>query len=149
MDATRRVTDSAVLGTSDESGRLARISKNRLIAVWEDPTGRDGDNRGVFGVVLDGNIDRVGPEFPVNQIYTDGEQRNATVATGSGSARPVSGDLRMNTTTANRQTASNIAVSTTGDVVVVWTTSAGTETTVYSLTERVVVTSGLVLSVDP
>jgi hypothetical protein len=121
---------------------------NAFVIVWGG-AGQDGSSTGVFGQRYDATGQALGSEFRVN-TYTTGFQGTPHVAMaaagnfvvvwgsedqdGSGqgvfgqrydpAGQPVGGEFRANTYTTDVQGAPRVAVDTTGNFVVVWTSEA-------------------------
>ena len=124
---------------------IAMFPDGSFVVVWDASNAADGSYRGIFGRRFDAAGSPLGDEFPVNQ-GTVGDQNDAVVAAAAdggfvvvwetnalldefedlvarrfdSAALPVGDDFQVNVFTTGDQEDADIAVSDTGDFVVVW-----------------------------
>ncbi|MDP7014793.1 MAG: hypothetical protein QGG36_03240 [Pirellulaceae bacterium] len=124
-----------------EEPAIAMASDGDFVVVWE---GDDADKKGVYLQAFDSSGSRVGSETLVN-VTTSGDQKDPRVGmadddsfvvvwsgNGTGDSKGVfarafnnvggtlSGEVLVNTTTANDEKTPDVAVDTDGDFIVVW-----------------------------
>ena len=74
---------TAAEGASDWSD-LAELSDGRTVHVWHDGGGKDGSAAGIFGRILDSNLQRVGDEFQINTATYNSQTKARVVAIEDG-----------------------------------------------------------------
>jgi hypothetical protein len=135
--------------TGDQGQPVAAMDPSgSFVVVWTSLPAQDGSGYGVFGQRYDGSGAPVGPEFRVNS-YTTGAQFNPSVAASdlgdfvvvwqsvgqdgssygvfgqryASSGTPLGLEFRVNSYTTNDQSYPSVAADSSGNFVVVWTSS--------------------------
>jgi flagellin-like hook-associated protein FlgL len=147
--AVNTFTTGAQGGAENANGKpkITRLSDGTSVAVWTS-NGQDGGGTGVYAQRYDAQGAKLGNEFLINSTTTSNQQDAAVAALSNGdfvvtwssngntaqdnagygvfaqrfssSGVAQGGEFRVNTTTANDQTGSNITALTGGGFVVTW-----------------------------